>query len=87
MKPWLRETLLWIGIAFLISIWRYMLFLYVSHLPRISEVSMATACERANTLENGIWTFIFVLTIGMIRVVLHELKRRATKPYRKYDSD
>ena len=87
MKPWTRETLLWIGIAVLISICRFCVLLWVSSLPPLSDVSMVYACERANTLENGIWTFITVLAIGAMFVIMHELRRRAMSDVTRHKRD
>ena len=76
MKPWVREAVLWIGIAFMSSIVNFLFLLWVASLPRVGFVSFATACERSNTFVTGIWIFVIVLAIGAMRVILHELKRR-----------
>ena len=76
MKPWVREAVLWVGIAFMSSIIHFLFLLWVASLPRIGFVPFPAACERLNTFITGIWVFVIVLAIGAMRVFLHELKRR-----------
>jgi len=77
MKPWVREAVLWTGIAFMSSIINFLFLLWVASLPRVGFVPWPAACERLNTFVNGIWVFVIVLAIGAMRVILRELKRRA----------
>ena len=76
MKPWVRDAVLWVGIAFMSSIINFLYLLWIASFPRFGDVSFATACERSNTFVNGIRVFVIVLAIGAMRVILRELKRR-----------
>jgi hypothetical protein len=71
MKPWVQESMLWIGAAFLLSISLYLFLLLGSCLPRISPVSFAAACERAIP-QLPIQVFATVCTVGTMFVFLRE---------------
>jgi len=76
MKPWVREAVLWVGIAFMSSIINFLFLRWVANLPRVGVIPFPASCERMNTFVTGIWVFVIVLAIGAMRVLLRELKRR-----------
>ena len=76
MRPWVRESVQWIGVAFLLSMSMYWFLFIGSGLPRPTAVSFAAACERAIP-GFPVFVFVSVCTIGAIFVVLHEWMRRA----------
>ncbi len=77
MKSLARSFAVCGAIALLSSIGMFLLLTLGAHLPRIWPVPLAVACERANTLALGIWVFVIVFALGIMRVVLRELRRRA----------
>jgi len=78
MKPWICEFATWIGIAFVCAIGVYLLLHQCARLSQIGFVSLASTCMRMNPIVDGFWTFVTILTMGAIRVLLHELKRHAS---------
>ncbi|MCX7426149.1 MAG: hypothetical protein NTW96_11095 [Planctomycetia bacterium] len=77
MKSLAYRVALCVGIALASAIGMSLLLTLGARLPRIGPVPFAVACERANTLALGIWVFAIVLTLGIMYVVLRELRRRA----------
>ena len=76
MKPWVREAVLWVGIAFMSSIINFLFLRWVASFPRFGALPFPDSCERINTFVTGMWVFVIVLAFGAVRVLLRELKRR-----------
>jgi len=67
-------------IGVLAAIGLSLLLTWFSHLPRVSPVSLAAACESANTITTGIWVFALIFPARIIYVILRELRRRVIHP-------
>ncbi|MEM9659574.1 MAG: hypothetical protein AAF961_14540 [Planctomycetota bacterium] len=50
---------------------------WIACLPRISYVSLASACERSNSLATAVCVFSSAFVLSAIYAVLHELRQRA----------
>jgi hypothetical protein len=79
MKSLLGNFTICGGVALFSAVGISLLLTLGARLPRIGPVPLAAACERANTLALGISVFVLVSTIGIMCMVLRELRRRAFK--------
>ncbi len=77
MKWLVYRIALCVAFAVVSSLGVSLLLALGARLPRIGLVPFAVACERMNTLTLAVRVFLAVLTLGLMRVVLGEIKRRA----------
>ncbi len=79
MKSLTRSLAVCGVIALLSSISMSLLFtwVYARFISFQRPVPFSVACERMNTLASGIWLFVIVFSLGIMRAVLRELRRRA----------
>ena len=77
MRPLPRDLAACLAIAFLSAVSIFLFLTWAARLPRIGFVPFAASCERANTLGTWVWVFVIVFSLGIMGVVLRELKRRA----------
>ena len=78
MKPLTRDLAVCVAIAFLSAVSIDLFLTWAACLPRIGPVPFAVGCERANTLGTWVWGFVIVFSLGIMGVVLRELRRRTT---------
>ncbi len=77
MKWLVYKIALCVVVAVVSSLGVSLLLALGARLPRFGLVPFAVACERMNTLLLAVRVFLAVLTLGLMRVVLGEIKRRA----------
>lgn len=72
-----------IGVLSSVSISLLLTWIYGAYFALGGPVLFSVACERVNTLALGIWTFAIVFALGIMGVVLRELRQRAFEQLRQ----